>query len=332
MKTTLTLASVLLIGLLAAHTQAQDAPTKAQTGNAQGVAGMAVTNAPAAVESAVPKTPDQSGAQTNQNRQPKPDQAPAADGIQVSFQGANIDMVLQWLSQTTGKSVVKHPQAQCQLTIMSTKKMSTREAINLVYRALALEGFAAVESSNAILIMPEGKEPKLNPELLDPSRKDIPEGRQRLVKFFSLAHIQAAELREKVRGILSDKGTIDLDERANQLIITDYNENLRLFAELIQEFDIPASGLVIEIYAVKHGDAEELGSLLTLILNAQSGGGGAPAKPSRPPSSGVSFSSSGPMPMGGLAPGQQWPPQQRKRPVSRRQLAGLRSASPHLAG
>ena len=63
MKTTLTLASVLLIGLLAAHTQAQDAPTKAQTGNAQGVAGMAVTNAPAAVESAVPKTPDQSGAQ-----------------------------------------------------------------------------------------------------------------------------------------------------------------------------------------------------------------------------------------------------------------------------
>ena len=314
MKTTLTLASVLLIGLLAAHTQAQDAPTKAQTGNAQGVAGMAVTNAPAAVESAAPKTPDQSGAQTNQNRQPKPDQAPAADGIQVSFQGANIDMVLQWLSQTTGKSVVKHPQAQCQLTIMSTKKMSTREAINLVYRALALEGFAAVESSNAILIMPEGKEPKLNPELLDPSRKDIPEGRQRLVKFFSLAHIQAAELREKVRGILSDKGTIDLDERANQLIITDYNENLRLFAELIQEFDIPASGLVIEIYAVKHGDAEELGSLLTLILNAQSGGGGAPAKPSRPPSSGVSFSSSGPMPMGGSPPGSSGPPSSESAP------------------
>src|ERR1017187_1157698 len=30
------------------------------------------------------------------------------DQIQLSFQGANIDMIVQWLSQTTGKSVLKH--------------------------------------------------------------------------------------------------------------------------------------------------------------------------------------------------------------------------------
>ena len=44
----------------------------------------------------------------------------ATDLIQLSFQGANIDMVVQWLSQTTGKSVLKHPQVQCQLTITSS--------------------------------------------------------------------------------------------------------------------------------------------------------------------------------------------------------------------
>ena len=173
------------------------------------------------------------------DNQSKTNKAAGPDEIQVSFQGANIDMIAQWLAQTTGKSVVKNSQAQCQLTIMSSKKVSTREAINLVYRALALEGFTAVESSNSILIMPEGKEPKMNPELLDASRKDIPEGRQRLLKIFSLSHIQAAELREKVRGVLSDKGTIDIDERANQLIVTDYNDNLRLLSDLIKEFDVP---------------------------------------------------------------------------------------------
>src|SRR5207244_629973 len=101
-----------------------------------------------------------------------------SDEIQLSFQGANIDMIVQWLAQQTGKSVVKHPQVQCQLTITSSKKLGTRQAIDLVYRALSLEGFIAVESSNAILIVPEGKEPKMNPELLDGSKKDIPEGRQ----------------------------------------------------------------------------------------------------------------------------------------------------------
>ncbi len=319
MKSTLTF--VLLIGLALATGRAQEkskSEATAATESAQSAAVTASTNAPspaaksdaapdtnllAATEAAVATVGDKGAAQTNQDSQTKTNKAPTTDEIQVSFQGANIDMIVQWLAQTTGKSVVKHPQVQCQMTIMSSKKVSTREAINLVYRALALEGFVAVESSNSILIVPEGKEPKLNPELLEPSRKDIPEGRQRLVKFFPLAHIQAAELREKVRGVLSDKGTIDTDERANQIIVTDYNENLRLLAELIKEFDVPASGLVVEIYVLKYAEAEELGTLLTQILNAQSGGGGAPAKPSRPSGGSSPSPSPGPMPPGGPPPG-----------------------------
>ena len=320
MKSTFTCA--LLIGLLLTTIQAQDKPPKpeeaAAAERAQGAAETTITNAPspapksdaapdtnalATAEAAVATAADKGAALTNQDSQTKTNKAPATDEIQVSFQGANIDMIAQWLAQTTGKSVVKHPQAQCQMTIMSSKKVSTREAINLVYRALALEGFTAVESSNSILIVPEGKEPKMNPELLDASRKDIPEGRQRLVKFFPLAHIQAAELREKVRGVLSEKGTIDTDERANQIIVTDYNENLRLLAELIKEFDVPASGLVVEIYVLKYAEAEELGNLLTQILSAQSGGGGASAKSSHSSGGGSSSPSPGPMPPGGMPPG-----------------------------
>ena len=120
------------------------------------------------------------------------------DDIQLSFQGANIDMVVQWLAQTTGKTVVKHPQVQCQLTITSSKKVSQREAINIVYRALALEGFSVVETTKSILIVPEGKEPRMSPEVVDPNSKEIPEGRQRLTKVFSLSHVQAGALREKL--------------------------------------------------------------------------------------------------------------------------------------
>ena len=124
-----------------------------------------------------------------------------ADEIQLSLQGANVDMVVQWLAQTTGKTVIKHPRVQCQLTITSSKKLTKREAIDLVYRALSLEGFTATESSSAILLTPEGAEPKMSPELIDATRKDIPEGRQRLVKFFPLKHMAPAEMKEKLRGV-----------------------------------------------------------------------------------------------------------------------------------
>ena len=65
----------------------------------------------------IPSAPLSSGTSTNQAGGTN-----ATDQIQLSFQGANIDMVVQWLSQTTGKSVLKHPQVQCQLTITSPRK------------------------------------------------------------------------------------------------------------------------------------------------------------------------------------------------------------------
>jgi type II secretion system protein D len=156
--------------------------------------------------------------------------------IQLSFQNASIDMIVQWLAQTTGKSVVKHPQVNCQITISSSKKVSPREAINLVYQALGLQDVTAIEFSKSILIVPAGKEPNMSPELVEPSQ-DIPEGRQRLVKVFSLQHIQAADLKERIRSALSDKATIDIDERANQLIVSDYNDNLRAVSALIETLD-----------------------------------------------------------------------------------------------
>jgi type II secretion system protein D len=307
MKSLLLLVNLLLLGLLAPPGQAQDSPPTSEasvppTNSTLSTNSLLTapksslsvdTNQVAAAEASAAEVAGRSAASTNLDSQTKTNTAPGRDEIQVSFQGANIDMIVQWLAQTTGKSVVKHPQVQCQLTIMSSKKVSTREAINLVYRALNLEGFTAIESSNSILIVPEGKEPKMNPELVDSARKDIPEGRQRLVKFFPLAHIQATDLREKVRGLLSEKGTIDADDRANQLIATDYNENLRLLADLIKEFDVPASGLVIEIYPLKHAEAEDVANLLTQILSAQSGGGQT-GRPSRSSSGGSSSSSSTP--------------------------------------
>jgi type II secretion system protein D len=183
----------------------------------------------------------------------------AIDEIQLSFQNANIDTVIQWLAQTTGKSVVKHPQVNCQLTINSTKKLKQREALNLVFRALALEGFSAIEFSTSILIVPEGKEPKMSPELLDSSQKDVPEGRQRLVKVFPLQHIQASDLKERIRTALSEKATIDIDERANQIIITDYNDNIRAVGALIETLDnVQPEGVAVRVLALKNVAASDL--------------------------------------------------------------------------
>ena len=166
-------------------------------------------------------------------------------------------MVVQWLAKATGKSVVKHPKVQCQLTIVSSEGLKPRESVNLVYRALALEGFTAIESSKSILIVPEGSEPKGPAEFLEGD--EIPEGRQRLMRIFQLQHVSPADLRDKIKTALTDKATVEVNERGNQLIITDYTENIRLVSGLIKELDVVStSDTTVEFLPLKHGDAEDV--------------------------------------------------------------------------
>ena len=293
-----------------------DAPKPAtDPANADAAPTAAPPDAPAAVPADLP-TPRPAAAPG----QGEPDPGLLTEDLQLSFQGANIEMVVQWLAKATGKSVVKHPRVQCQLTIVSSKKLNHREAINLVYRALALEGFTTIETSKAIMVVPEGQEPKMSPEFLDNSRTEMPEGRQRLVKIFQLKNSQAAELREKIRAVLSEKATIDVAERANQIIVTDYTDNIRLAGELIKELDVPSGGdSVVEFYSLKHSEAEELGALLTLILNSQ------PVPPSSSSSRSSSSSSrstssssmsSGPIFSGGPPPSSPEPPSSSSPPPS----------------
>jgi general secretion pathway protein D len=290
------LLAICLLCSLASGQNAEPAAEKKKADDAAPTAGApAAAPAPPKAEATAAAPSDAAGPSTNPDAATKPaaDKDGSPDEIQLSLQGANIDMIVQWLAQNTGKTVIKHPRVQCQLTITSSKKLTKREAITLVYRALALEGFTATESSNAILLTPEGQEPKMSPELVDASRKDIPEGRQRLVKIFPLQHMQVVEMKEKLRGVLSDKGSIETDDRANQLVVTDFNENLKLMAELIREFDVTDSDAAIQIFPLKYTDAEEVGNLIGLILNVTAPGGG-PTK-----SSSASSASPSPSPMPG---------------------------------
>ena len=139
------------------------------------------------------------------------------------------------------------------------QKSSQREAINLVYRALALEGFTAMELTSSIIIAPEGKELNMSPELLDNSRTNVPEGRQRLVKVFSLKHVQAADLKDRIHTALSDKATVEIDEVANQIIITDYNDNIRAVGALIGALDAEKpEDVTVRVINLKNVQAADL--------------------------------------------------------------------------
>lgn len=194
------------------------------------------------------------------------------NGIQLSLENANIDMVVQWLAQTTGKTVIKSPTVQCQVTIASPKKVTEREAVDLVYSALALQGYTVVENGQSILIVPKGEELNMSPEIVGGPQSAIPEGRARLMKVFPLKHVQAATLVDKIRPALSDSATVEVDDADNELIITDFNDNLRVAGELIAALDSNRpEDVTIRVIPLNHMSAQDLAKELSPIYQKMVG-------------------------------------------------------------
>jgi type II secretion system protein D len=194
------------------------------------------------------------------------------DMIELSFQNAQIEQIIQWLSENTGKSVVKHPQARCAVTIVGVKKVTRQEAVTLVYRALAMEGFTAIESSKSILIVPDDKEPKLSPELMGATDTEVPGGRQRLIKVFPLQHVQAADLSEKIKSVLSEKASVTTDDRANLVIVADYNDNLAAAGALISALDVEKNDdVTVRVIPLKHVNAQDLAKQITPLYQKLTG-------------------------------------------------------------
>jgi type II secretion system protein D len=229
-------------------------PDAAASTNAPGTAA-AATNAPGTAAAST-NSPDGST-----NAPPEEPKKLPTDLISLSFQNMQIDQVLQWLSDNTGKSVVKHPSARCQVTIVGTKKVTRQEAVTMVYRALGMEGFTAIETATSILIVPADQELKMNltPELMGAAAAAVPGGRQRLVKVFPLQHLPAADLTDKVKSVLSKEAVVVTDDRANLMIITDYNDNLAAAAGLITALDVEKNDdVIVRAINLKNVNAMEL--------------------------------------------------------------------------
>ncbi len=268
------------------NTESQTAETEGSSENPNGARESSEPNSEIAQQTPPSQSGNQAGNSSNarisnnEEGSENSKEDPKEDGVLLSFKQANIDIISQWLAESTGKSIVKHPKVNCKLTIISTLKMDKRAAIELVYQALALEGFNAIESSQSIFLLPEGQQPKISPTLIDSDDTKSHDSRQPVVKVFQLDYIKAAELKEKVKNILSKTGTMETDDNANKIIATDFAENIRLLSDLIMELDVVAlSDSIIEIFELKYAEAEELSGLLAGILD------GVSSQPSRSSSS-----------------------------------------------
>jgi len=249
---------------LAAGASALAADAATDTGTGTSPAGAAGTPASAGVGSA--RTIPDGGATSG------------ADTVILNFVNADLDAVVRAVGQFTGRTFVVDPRVKGTLTLVTERPVTRQRAFEDLLAALRLQGFTMVESPEAggvALILPEADAKLQGGRVVTPP-SSAPKGDQVVTQVFRLQYESATNLVPVLRPLIAPNNTISAYPANNTLVITDYAENLRRLARIIEAIDSPATSEV-DVVPLKYGLATDVATILTKALDEGSRGGPADA-------------------------------------------------------
>ena len=203
--------------------------------------------------------------------------APDPNGVMLNFVNADIDAVVRAIGQYTNRSFVVDPRVKGTITLVSERPVSRQQAYEQLLAALRLQGFTIVAAGGTTRVVPEA-DAKLQGGAVVPPRASAPSGDQIVTQVFRLNYESATSLLPVLRPLIAPNNTISAYPANNTLVITDYADNLRRIARIIEAIDTPATSDV-EIVPVRYGLASEIATIVNRVIDESSRAAGQATDP-----------------------------------------------------
>lgn len=193
--------------------------------------------------------------------------------VTLNFVNADIDAVVRAIGQYTGRTFVIDPRVKGTLTLVTERPVTRRQAYEELLSALRLQGFTLVESpepGGVARVVLEADAKLQGGRVLSPSAT-APRGDQVVTQVFRLQYESATNLVPVLRPLIAPNNTIAAYAATNTLVITDYADNLRRLAHIIEAIDSPASAEVV-VLPMKYGLASDIATIVSKVLDETSRG------------------------------------------------------------
>jgi type IV pilus assembly protein PilQ len=165
--------------------------------------------------------------------------------LSLNFQNIEVRAVLQLIADFTGINMVTSDTVSGNLTLR-LKNVPWDQALDIV---LKTKGLAKRESGNVMLIAPT-EEIAAREKLELEASKQIVELAPLINETIQVNYAKASDLatliKSKDKSFMSARGSINIDQRTNKLLVQDTAENVDLIIALVEELDIPIRQVLIE--------------------------------------------------------------------------------------
>jgi len=184
--------------------------------------------------------------------------------LTLNFQDIDVRSVLQLLADTSGQNIVVSDSVNGNLTLR-LQNVPWDQALDIVLRT---KGLDKRRQDNVIIIGPTEELASREKSALT-ARRDVQELEPVHTEFLQVNYAKVSDLLKLIRptggaaggggktSMLSDRGSVSVDERTNTLMVHDTAERLADIRRMVQLLDIPIRQVLIEARIVVVSDTFE---------------------------------------------------------------------------
>lgn len=188
--------------------------------------------------------------------------------ITFHFRGADIESVLDYLSEAAGFIIVMETKVEGKIHAWSKQPISANEAVALLDTLLADKGYAVVRNHRILKIVDRNDARQYNLPVrrgADPAQ--IPKDDSMVTQIIPVRYADAVQLIEDLEPLLTEDATLTANQSSNALVLTDRQASIHRIAEIITALDTSISSIsTIRIFPLQYADAETLAKVIDDIF------------------------------------------------------------------
>jgi len=190
---------------------------------------------------------------------------PSGKLVSIDFNNVDINVLIKFISELTGKNFVIDQRVKGKATIISPSKISVEEAYKVFESVLEVHGFTTITAGKVIKIVPSPDARSKNIETRIREEAGVTQDKV-VTQLIPLKYANPAEIKKLFAPLVS-KSSIILDYTpTNTLIVTDVYSNIQRLTKILAAIDVVKSGQELGMIQLTHSNAKDMANTLEAVF------------------------------------------------------------------
>lgn len=203
--------------------------------------------------------------------------------ITIDFDNVEINLLIKYISELTGKNFIVDPAVRGNVTIISPTKISENDAYLVFESVLEIHGFTTVPSGAVIKIVPSAEARSRSIDTIQAGDVTQPEDRV-VTQLVPLKYTTPVEMQKVLQPLVSKTSVVIPHTQSGMLIITETLSNIKRLMSIVETLDVEYSREEVVVIPLNFGNANKISTILNTIFQKS---GGAPAAKGAVPRSSI---------------------------------------------